>query len=131
MPQPQPAAPMDTDRNLLFGVLALQSAFIDNNQFAEVCAAWTTRKQSPIIFSGPDQPVPVLYGPDPVFVVDPGKVIRGVVRAADTGKPWPGVEVLAHGVSAKTDAAGRYESRPSDEAMDELAARRNLVPLFS
>ena len=29
------------------------------------------------------------------------------------------------------DAARRYESRPSDEAMDELAARRNLVPLFS
>jgi aryl-alcohol dehydrogenase-like predicted oxidoreductase len=29
------------------------------------------------------------------------------------------------------DAASRYRSRPSDEAMDELAARRNLVPLFS
>ena len=29
------------------------------------------------------------------------------------------------------DAAGRFESRPSDEAMDELAARRNLVPLFT
>ena len=29
------------------------------------------------------------------------------------------------------DAASRYDSRPSDEAMDELAARRNLVPLFS
>jgi aryl-alcohol dehydrogenase-like predicted oxidoreductase len=29
------------------------------------------------------------------------------------------------------DAAGRFESRPSDEAMDELAARRHLVPLFS
>ena len=29
------------------------------------------------------------------------------------------------------DAASRYESRPSDETMDELAARRNLVPLFS
>ncbi len=29
------------------------------------------------------------------------------------------------------DAASRYESRPSQEAMDELAERRNLVPLFS
>ncbi len=29
------------------------------------------------------------------------------------------------------DAASRYESRPSDVAMDELTARRNLVPLFS
>jgi hypothetical protein len=46
MSQPRPAAPMDTDRNLLFGVLALQAALIDNNQFAEVCSAWTTRKRS-------------------------------------------------------------------------------------
>ncbi len=29
------------------------------------------------------------------------------------------------------DAASRYESRPSEQVMDELAARRNLVPLFS
>jgi aryl-alcohol dehydrogenase-like predicted oxidoreductase len=29
------------------------------------------------------------------------------------------------------DAASRYALRPSDETMDELAARRNLVPLFS
>ena len=29
------------------------------------------------------------------------------------------------------DAASRFESRPSDEAMDELASRRNLVSLFS
>ena len=29
------------------------------------------------------------------------------------------------------DAAGRYESRPPDTAMDELAERRGLVPLFS
>jgi aryl-alcohol dehydrogenase-like predicted oxidoreductase len=29
------------------------------------------------------------------------------------------------------DAASRFESRPSNETMDELAANRNLVPLFS
>ena len=29
------------------------------------------------------------------------------------------------------DAASRFESRPSDESMQELAASRNLVPLFS
>jgi hypothetical protein len=29
------------------------------------------------------------------------------------------------------DAASRYESRPSDQTMTELAARRNLVALFS
>jgi len=29
------------------------------------------------------------------------------------------------------DAASRYAARPSDEAMDELSARRSLVALFS
>jgi aryl-alcohol dehydrogenase-like predicted oxidoreductase len=29
------------------------------------------------------------------------------------------------------DAASRYAARPADEAMDELVARRHLVPLFS
>ncbi len=29
------------------------------------------------------------------------------------------------------EAAGRFASRPTDETMDELAASRNLVPLFS
>jgi aryl-alcohol dehydrogenase-like predicted oxidoreductase len=29
------------------------------------------------------------------------------------------------------DAASRHDSQPSEHAMDELAARRNLVPLFS
>ena len=76
----------------------------------------TARKQSPIIVSGSGHPpVPVLHGPEPVFVVDPGKVIRGVVRDADTGKPWPGVEVhcrgTADGFPATTDAAGSYEIR--------------------
>jgi hypothetical protein len=72
----------------------------------------TARKQSPIIVSGSGHPpAPVLHGPEPVFVVDPGKVIRGVVRDAGTGKPRPGVEVRFHGTSATTDAAGRYEIR--------------------
>jgi hypothetical protein len=35
---------MDTDRNLLFGVLALQADLIDNTRFAEACAAWAARK---------------------------------------------------------------------------------------
>ncbi len=29
------------------------------------------------------------------------------------------------------DAASRYGSRPSDEAMEQLLSRRELVPLFS
>ena len=35
---------MDTDRNLLFGVLALQAELIDATQFIEACLLWTTRK---------------------------------------------------------------------------------------
>lgn len=39
---------MDTDRNLLFGVLALQLDLIDASQFAEACAAWASRKKQPL-----------------------------------------------------------------------------------
>ncbi|MBC8868916.1 MAG: protein kinase [Planctomycetes bacterium] len=35
---------MNTDQNLLFGVLALQLEYIDASQFADVCAAWAARK---------------------------------------------------------------------------------------
>jgi PAS domain S-box-containing protein len=36
---------MNTDRNLLFGVLALQTELIDATQFIEACLLWTTRKE--------------------------------------------------------------------------------------
>src|SRR5215216_608941 len=39
---------MDTDRNLLFGVLALQADLITNDQFAEACSAWASRKSDPL-----------------------------------------------------------------------------------
>lgn len=35
---------MDADRNLLFGVLALQADLIEIRQFAEACTAWSARK---------------------------------------------------------------------------------------
>ncbi|MFO0846781.1 MAG: serine/threonine-protein kinase, partial [Gemmataceae bacterium] len=35
---------MDADRNLLFGVLALQADLIDPQQFIEACLLWTSRK---------------------------------------------------------------------------------------
>jgi len=37
-----------TDRNLLFGVLALQADLIDQSQFVEACTLWTTRKHVPL-----------------------------------------------------------------------------------
>jgi PAS domain S-box-containing protein len=39
---------MDTDRNLLFGVLALQADLIDPRQFLEACLLWTSRKDVPL-----------------------------------------------------------------------------------
>jgi serine/threonine-protein kinase len=39
---------MDTDRNLLFGVLALQADLIDSRQFVEACTLWATRKHVPL-----------------------------------------------------------------------------------
>ncbi len=48
MPDTTPAHPSDPDRNLLFGVLALQVDLIDAAQFAEACTAWTARKHVPL-----------------------------------------------------------------------------------
>ncbi len=39
---------MDTDRNLLFGVLALQADLIDAPQFVEACTLWAARKDVPL-----------------------------------------------------------------------------------
>ncbi len=39
---------MDTDRNLLFGVVALQADLLDADQFIQACTLWTTRKEIPL-----------------------------------------------------------------------------------
>jgi serine/threonine-protein kinase len=39
---------MDTDLNLLFGVLALQADLISAGQFVEACTAWAARKDKPL-----------------------------------------------------------------------------------
>jgi serine/threonine-protein kinase len=39
---------MDTDRNLLFGVVALQADLIDNDQFVKACTLWTAQKTLPL-----------------------------------------------------------------------------------
>jgi hypothetical protein len=39
---------MDTDHNLLFGVLALQADLLDNDPFAAACSAWAARKGTPL-----------------------------------------------------------------------------------
>ncbi|HWE38077.1 MAG TPA: serine/threonine-protein kinase, partial [Isosphaeraceae bacterium] len=39
---------LDADRNLLFGVLALQQDLIDAGQFADACGAWAVQKEKPL-----------------------------------------------------------------------------------
>jgi serine/threonine-protein kinase len=39
---------METDRNLLFGVLALQADLLTPSRFAEACTAWSARKGTPL-----------------------------------------------------------------------------------
>ena len=41
-------ADVDVDRNLLFGVIALQDDLIDQAQFTDVCAGWAVRMQEPL-----------------------------------------------------------------------------------
>ncbi|QDT67024.1 protein kinase domain-containing protein [Calycomorphotria hydatis] len=38
----------EIDRNLLFGVLALQSDLIDSRQFVDACTLWASRKETPL-----------------------------------------------------------------------------------
>jgi hypothetical protein len=39
---------MNADRNLLFGVLALQADLLTPVQFADGCSAWAARKDLPL-----------------------------------------------------------------------------------
>src|SRR5262245_7073777 len=41
-------SPSSVDRNLLFGVLALQLEVIDDRQFAQACSAWATSRDTPL-----------------------------------------------------------------------------------
>jgi RNA polymerase sigma factor (sigma-70 family) len=93
------------------GIAEARVSVVNRRGFNPTPINEAARKPSPIIISGPDQGVPALYGPDAAFVVDAGKVIRGVVRETASGKPWSEIEVRCQGASAKTDAAGRYEIR--------------------
>jgi hypothetical protein len=54
--------PTDADRNLLFGVLALQGDLIDSGQFAEACTVWAARKAEER-YAGipPKEPIDVFF----------------------------------------------------------------------
>src|SRR5580693_1041315 len=40
--------PQDSDRNLLFAVLALQADLIDRERFVQVCTLWASHKDRPL-----------------------------------------------------------------------------------
>jgi RNA polymerase sigma factor (sigma-70 family) len=77
---------------------------------------------------------PAHHGPEVLFVVEPEKVIRGVVKDRDTGRPRPGVKVilgraggrvLDHALTATTDQDGRFSfrgCRKLSDYMPEIAA---------
>ena len=43
-----PAGDVDSDRNLLFAVLALQADLIDQDRFVQACTLWASRKDTPL-----------------------------------------------------------------------------------
>ena len=44
----------DTDRNLLFAVLALQADLIDTQRFVQACTLWASRKDTPLAEAAED-----------------------------------------------------------------------------
>jgi hypothetical protein len=42
------SARIDTARNLLLGVLALQADLLTPSRFVEACTAWSARKETPL-----------------------------------------------------------------------------------
>ncbi len=73
---------MDTDRNLLFGILALQNDFITRDQLVEAINAWVLAKQRPL---GELLPSPV-HGASRAAVIGPpftavyGGLANGLMR---------------------------------------------------
>src|SRR5580704_12553998 len=45
---PDGEASMDTERNLLFGVVAFQNGAVDADRLAETCAAWVEEPSQPL-----------------------------------------------------------------------------------
>ncbi len=74
-----------------------------------------TQGAAPLAKGVQEQPGMLIFGPTPTVVVDPARTVSGVVRAAESGKPIPGIEVhvdtssgIGAGRSAPTDARGHY-----------------------
>ena len=70
------------------------------------------RDDRPPVFR-PRRVAPVLFGPEPTFVTEPGVTVAGVVKDAATGRPVAGCRLSAYlgfgdWINARTDATGAY-----------------------
>jgi hypothetical protein len=83
---------MNTDRNLLFAVLALQADVLDHDQFIQVCTLWTTRKQTTVA----DLPIELGW----ITPTDRADVERLVQRKLNRhgGDPRPGLAAAGDNV---------------------------------
>ena len=96
---------MDTERNLLFGVVALQNGAIDADRLAETCAAWAEE---------PSQPLAKLFV-DRGLMTDEQKMELEKVVAN---------ELEAHGGDAQATLAATMDGR-SLEAIRDVAGSKN------
>ena len=106
---------MDTERNLLFGVVAFQNGTVDADRLAETCAAWVAE---------PSEPLANLF------------VNRGLITDEQKTEVEKVVahELEAHGgdphatLAATMDGRSREAIRDAAVSNNALAAHLNLPP---
>jgi serine/threonine protein kinase len=106
---------MDTDRNLLFGVVAFQNGAVDADRLAETCAAWAAE---------PSQPLANLFVNRGLMTDEQRTEVEKVVAH----------ELEAHGgdpqatLAATMDGRSREAIRDATDADGMLEAKLNLPP---
>lgn len=108
---------MDTDRNLLFGVLALQVDLIDAKQFAEACAHWTAKKEVPLS--------EILIELGWISETDRREVDRFVERRIRKHRG----DVHASLVSSADDTVNRTLAQIEDDDVEDSLVQASDVPL--
>ena len=99
--------PMDTERNLLFGVIALQNGAVDADRLAETCAAWVAE---------PSQPLANLFVDRGLMTDEQKTEVEKVV--AD--------ELKAHGGDAQATLAATIDGRSLEAIRDVVGLDRAL-----
>ena len=104
---PDGEVPMDTERNLLFGVVALQNGAVDADRLAETCAAWAEE---------PSQPLAELFVDRGLMTDEQKTEVEKVVAS----------ELEAHGGNAQATLAATMDGR-SLEVIRDVAGSRNAL----